>query len=191
MKCPSTAPKTGCSSCNPGGTRYGGYASSIITDDDGQPLGSAIKTPRGDACSISQAAKDVCWLDETLESAAVAAGADTVFSLQVKWWWQIQEFVNVGDQTAETFSLTSVTYGQSTYFLTAAALAGSTVDGVAYGAPNGIDVRKWNLDADNSHYYPVPAMGLNDAVTLTFNNGAVGAEDLAVIAGGPAVLQIG
>lgn len=172
------------------GAPYGGYAGRIVTKEDGEPVGAQVNN-KGNCCPISQAAKSICWLDETLRSAAVAAGADTVFSLQVKWWWQIQEWVNLGDQTNETFSLTEVRYGQSIYSLTEGALNGSTVDGAAYGDANGVDVRKWNIDSDHPGYYPIPAMALDDPVLLTFNNGNAAAQDLALSAGGPAVLQIG
>lgn len=182
-----------CGSCGcsqAGGATYGGRACQIMTDANGKPLGAQPRTEAG-RCSPSEAARHMCWLDETLRAAAIAAGADVTFSLEVKWWWQIQKFVNVGDQTNETFSLTQVAYGQSTYSLTQGALNGSTIDGVAYGAVGGVDIRKWNLDSDHSDYYPLPAMAQQDPVTLVFNNGNAGAQDFSVIAGGPAVLQIG
>ena len=132
----------------------------------------------------------MCKIGETL-MATVLTGADVVFSLQVKWWWQIQEFTNVGEQDTASFTLSNIVYGNSTYFLSQNALNGSTIDGVAYGGANGIDIRKWNIDSDADHRYPVPAMALNDAVDLTFTNIAGQSADLELIAEGPAVLQIG
>lgn len=200
--CPTPPGQCGCAGdprlkCPPYGAPFGGYhipngSVPIVAKPNGMPLGAPLKDPGGNPCKDpSVASKFLCWLDETVAATAIAAGATVTLVLQVKWWFQIQRLINVGDQTALTFALTSITYGQSTYFLAAQALVGSTVNGVAYGNPRGVDIRKFNITAFSDHFYPFPACALDDAITVVYTNNNAGAQDFRVLHGGPAVLQIG
>ena len=133
-------------------------------------------------------ARDMCWVETTLRSrAAVAAGESIRFSIEVKWWFQIQEITNLGEEAFATFDLTEIKYGQSNYNLRIQALKinGETAE------QSGVDIRKWNQSSYASKYYPVPACGLDDPVELVFRNISAGAQDLELLIGGPAVLQIG
>lgn len=190
-------PEAGACPTRPLGSCYeipGGGSPRIIVTKDGKPdspLGSGPKTRDGTPCSLSDMAKEICVLQERLSSAAVAPAANTVFSIQLRWWWQVNWWVNVGEQDAETFSLTNVTYGNNVpFWQTANAFNGSTIDGAPYGAPNGIDVRRWNIQSFGGNFQPTPANGWQDPVVYTFTNNAGQAEDLQIMASGPAVLQI-
>lgn len=138
-------------------------------------------------CSFEEAVKKLCWVETTLRSPAPVAAGDTItFSIEVKWWFQIQKILNLGDQTVATFDLTNIGYGQSNYNLE---ILNYLIDGV--GTPqNGIDVRRWNIEMFDK-YYPMPAMGLNDPLELEFTNVSGISADLELVTGGPAVLQIG
>lgn len=136
--------------------------------------------------SIDQAAKKLCWTGTTLVAAAVAALTAVTFEYEVKWWWQVQEFLNLGDQVARSFELTNIGYGQSEYNLQIKELS---VNGTPT-AQQGVDVRNWNFQI-YQRFYPIPASGLNDPVSLEYTNVTALAEDLAIGAMGPAVLQIG
>ena len=131
--------------------------------------------------------KQLCWVETTIRSPAVVATGDSIeFSIEVKWWWQIQSLLNLGDQANATFDLVNIGYGQSNYNLEILQLL---IDGV--GTPqNGIDVRRWNIEMFDK-FYPMPASGLNDPIVLTFTNVSAGDADLELVLGGPAVLQIG
>lgn len=151
-------------------------------------MGAPIPHDRMKGCgSYGEAVKQLCWVETTIRSPAqVAAGASIEFSIEVKWWWQIQAIVNLGDQANATFDLVNIGYGQSNYNLEILQLL---IDGV--GTPqNGIDVRRWNIEMYDK-FYPMPASGLNDPIVLTFTNVSGNAQDLELVLGGPAVLQIG
>ncbi len=154
-----------------------------------EPMGAAIPVEKmKPKCgSYDEAVKRLCWVETTIRSPAqVAAGATIEFSIEVKWWWQIQSILNLGDQANATFDLINIGYGQSNYNLE---VLNFLIDGV--GTPqNGIDVRRWNIEMYDK-FYPMPASGLNDPVVLTFSNVSAQAQDLELVLGGPAVLQIG
>lgn len=189
-------PSTGACPTRPLGSCYeipGGSPRVIVTKDgeNGSPLGAGPRTRKGIPCELSTMAKEICVLEEKFEDAAVAAGANSVFSMQLRWWWQINWWVNVGDQDAETFALTLVTYGNNVpFFQTANAFQGSTINGAPYGAQNGIDLRRWNIQSFGGNFFPTPANGWEDPVVYTFTNNAGDAEDLEIMVSGPAVLQI-
>jgi len=138
-------------------------------------------------CSYEEAVKRLCWVETTLRSVApVPSGATITFSLEVKWWFQIQKILNLGDQTVATFDLTNIGYGQSNYNLE---ILEYLIDGVA--APqNGIDIRVWNIEMFDK-FYPMPALGLNDPLELEFTNITAVEQDIELVVGGPSVLQIG
>jgi len=176
---------------NTGGSPRANPATIVLNDDGSSVMGAKPRTDGGGICSISDMQRDICVLEEKLVSAAVAAGADTVFSLQLRWWWQINVWVNVGDQVAETFALTRIQYGNEVpFFQTTRAFDGSTIDGAAYGAPNGMDIRRWNIEGVDTHWFPTPANAWQDPVEYTFTNNGAGAEDLGIEVAGPANLQI-
>jgi hypothetical protein len=158
---------------------------------DGDVYGSSPRKGNGSKCTIGEMARDLCILEERLTSAAVAAGATTVFSIQLRWWWQINWWINVGEQTAETFALTLVTYGNDVpFFQTTRAFEGSLIDGAAYGAPSGIDLRRWNIGSFGGNFFPTPANGWEDPTTYTFTNNSGAPADLQLDVAGPATLQI-
>lgn len=137
--------------------------------------------------TYEEAVKRLCWVETTFRSQApVPAGAPIVFEFEVKWWFQIQSILNLGDQANATFDLTNIGYGQSNYNLE---MHDFTIDGIGV-AQSGIDVRRWNIEMFDK-FYPMPAAGLNDPVSLTFANVSALAADLELVVGGPAVLQIG
>lgn len=193
-QCP-TRPRASCYS--PGGSPgvYMPSGNTVITETDKngseRPYGASPKNGRGEKCTIGDMATDMCILEERLSVAAVAAAATTVLQIQLRWWWQINWWVNVGDQAAETFALTNITYGNDVpYFQTTRAFEGSTIDGAPYGAPNGIDIRRWNIGSFGGNFYPTPANGWEDPTTYFFTNNAGAPQDLQLEVAGPAVLQI-
>ncbi len=188
-----TRPRASCFS--PGGSPGVNMpaGNTIVTRDEAgkEVYGCPPKTSAGRDCTIGAMAKDICILEERLTSAAIAAGADTVLSIQLRWWWQINWWVNVGEQTTPEFALRLVTYGNDVpYFQTTRAFEGSTIDGAAYGAPNGIDLLRWNIGGFGGNFYPTPANGWEDPTVYTFNNNAGVPSDLAIDVAGPATLQI-
>lgn len=133
-------------------------------------------------------AKDMCWVETTLRSQSTVAASETIrFSIEVKWWFQIQEITNLGEEAFATFDLVEIKYGQSNYDLKLQALK---INGEST-AQSGVDIRKWNQSSYASKYYPIPACGLDDAVELVFRNVSEDPQDLELLIGGPAVLQIG
>ncbi len=138
--------------------------------------------------TVEEAVKQLCWVETTLRSpAAVPAGDTITFDIEVKWWLQFQKVQNLGDQVNATFDLTQIRYGQSNYSVELEELR---VNGV--GVPqNGIDIRRWNQTNFVDKFYPFPALGLNDPLTLEFTNITGADADLELLLGGPAVLQIG
>ncbi len=138
--------------------------------------------------NLEQAVKRMCWVEYPFRSITpVDAGETILFTIQVKWWWQPQKIINLGDQVTRTFDLIEIGYGQSNYSLT---VEKYQIDGVDV-APNGIDVRRWNQTSFVDKNYPFPATALNDDLDLTWLNVAGGVEDVEFVMGGPAVLQIG
>lgn len=138
--------------------------------------------------TVEEAVKQLCWVETTLRSLEVVEPGTTIsFDIEVKWWMQFQKVQNLGDQVNATFDLEQIRYGQSNYNLEIEELR---INGV--GVPqNGIDIRRWNQTNFVDKFYPFPAMGLNDPLTLVFRNVSAGAEDIELLFGGPAVLQIG
>jgi hypothetical protein len=153
---------------------------------NGKVYGSNMPMSDMGCDTMEQAAKFLCWTGTTLVASAVLAGATVAFSYEVKWWFQVQELLNCGDQVLRTFELTAIQYGQSQYELQILELQ---VNG-APTAQNGIDVRNWNFEI-YQRFYPLPASGLNDATTVTFTNVDVNPQDFCMVVMGPAVLQIG
>lgn len=138
--------------------------------------------------TMEEAAKQLCWLETTLRSLVVVpVGGTIIFGLEVKWWWQPWKVQNLGDQVAATFDLVDIAYGQSNYNLE---IREYTINGVAV-PQNGIDIRRWNQGLFSDKFYPFPASGLNDPVTLTFLNVGAAPADIELLLGGPGVLQIG
>jgi len=134
------------------------------------------------------AAKGMCWVETTLRSPEVVPAGETIrFSIEVKWWFQIQEVINLGEESTATFDLTEIKYGQSNYDLKITKLS---VNGTPV-TQSGIDIRRWNQTNFASKFYPFPAAGLDDPVELVFKNITEDAHDLELLVGGPAVLQIG
>lgn len=160
------------------------------TDMNGEdtPMGAPIPVERIKGCkSYDEAVKRLCWVETTLRSPAqVAAAASIIFTIEAKWWWQIQKIINYGDQVNATFDLVDIRYGQSNYSLE---LHRFEIDNVGV-AQSGIDVRRWNFEMFDK-FYPMPASGLNDEIDLTFTNVSAQAADIELGVGGPAVLQIG
>ncbi len=190
--CP-TRPRASCFS--PGGSPGVNMpaGNTVVTKDmDGTEVyGAGARTSKGAKCTIGEMARDICILEERLVSAAVAAGATTIFSIQLRWWWQINWWTNVGEQVTEAFALTLVTYGNDVpFFQTTRAFEGSLIDGAAYGAPNGIDLRRWNIESFAGNFFPTPANGWEDPTVYTFTNNAGVPADLGVEVAGPATLQI-
>lgn len=150
--------------------------------------GASIPVDRMKGCqNYDEAVKKLCWVETTLRSPAPVAAGDTIaFSVEVKWWWQVQMTINYGDQVNATFELVDIAYGQSNYNLQ---ILNFLIDGV--GTPqNGIDVRRWNFEIFD-RFYPYPASGLNDPVVYSYTNVSGGPQDLELGMGGPGVLQIG
>lgn len=163
----------------------GSYGSPYPYMRDGKVYGCCLPGNLNGA-TMEEVARALCWTGTTLVQAAVAAGANVVFSIEVKWWFQIQELTNLNSQTARSFELTQIRYGQSNYYMQIEELKinGTTV------AQQGIDVRIWNYEIEQ-RFFPVPACGLNDPVEITFTNVTGAPADFAILTMGPAVLQIG
>lgn len=188
---PNACPTRPRSSCYPGTVGGSPTPNVIVTDEKGEVIGATPRTGKGVQCTISDMARAMCVLEEKFVSAAVAAGADTVFEIQLRWWWQINVWINVEDQDDETFALVNIQYGNDVpFFQTQRAFNGSLIDGVAYGAPNGLDIRRWNITSVDTHWYPTPANAWQDPVTYTWTNNNAAAQDLGIEASGPASLQL-
>lgn len=137
---------------------------------------------------VTDAVKQLCYVETTLRSPEpVPAGETIEFTIEVKWWWQPQKVLNLGDQVNRSFDLTHIQYGQSNYSLDIHQLQ---INGTG-AEQNGIDIRRWNQTSFLDKNYPFPAAGLDDAITLRFRNTSSVDADLEIIMGGPAFLQIG
>lgn len=156
--------------------------------DPRRVYGAQIPYAKCGCDNLQEAVKRMCWVEYTFRNVdAVAAGATIRFTIQVKWWFQMQKLLNLGENVTESFDLINIGYGQSNYSLT---LEKYQIDGVDV-PPNGIDVRRWNQGAFIDHQYPFPATALNDDVDLTWLNISGDLADITFTTGGPAVLQIG
>lgn len=173
--------------CPPVGAPYPCYPYMNPHKPD-EVYGCALPCDKMNCRSLEEAVKQLCWVETTLRTIVpVAVGAEVEFSIEVKWWFQIQKIQNLGDQVNATFDLIDIGYGQSNYNLEIRQLL---INGVAV-PQNGIDVRRWNQGLFSDKFYPMPATGLNDPLRLTFLNVGAVPADLELLVGGPAVLQIG
>lgn len=163
----------------------GEYGSPYPYTRNGKIYGCCLPSKMGDM-TMAEVAKALCWTGTAFVATAVAGGANVVFQYEVKYWWQIQEFLNLGEQVTRSFELTAIRYGQSDYDMLIKELR---INGTLT-AQQGVDVRHWNFEI-YQRFFPIPACGLDDPVTLTFTNVTVGALDFNIGAMGPAVLQIG
>jgi hypothetical protein len=174
-------------SCEPIGAPY--PCTPTMTPDGRKVFGAAVPLSECECANLQEAVRKMCFLGVSIQSGTIATGASAVIRIELKWWFQIQMILNLGDQTNPTFRLTNIRYGQSNY---APEFIHLSINGVAIpDAQRGIDVRVWNITGLYPKFHPIPACAINDSVYLTFTNVTADNQVLALHFGGPALLQIG
>ncbi len=153
--------------------------------------GAGFPLGRCGCTSFEEAVKALCYVGASLYVPTVGAGLVVSWRQSVKWWWQMQHKMNLGDQENRSFRLTRIHYGKSEFQLDFQTQT-ATVGGVAVVLPPGevgIDIRRWNMNSFANKNYPFPASALDDEVTLEWTNVSAGNATLDLDFGGAALLQ--
>lgn len=174
-------------SCDPIGAPY--PCSPTMTADGRKVLGAAVPFDKCECSNLQEAVRKMCFLGVSIQSGTIASGGNAIVRVELKWWFQIQMILNLGDQENATFRLTNIRYGQSNYAPEFIHLSINDVE--IPPAQRGIDVRVWNITGLYPKFHPIPACAINDSVYLVFTNVASDNQVLALHFGGPALLQIG